>query len=269
MRRLPGEVRMKSAAKPGQAPARRYQQMAESLLGQIRTGSLTVGDSLPGELELVATFGVSRHTVREALRRLQELGLIGRRQGVGTFVLASEPTQSYVQSVSTPAALLQYPQGNRLITRSSETVRATRALARLVGGKTGSNWLRVSCLRSFPDSRPPLCWVDLYLLPEHGDIVPAIGRRPGLVHELIAQKFGREVGLVDISIMARAMPGRMAEALEVEAGTPSLTVVRRYRDARRKLFMASVSEHPGERFTYALSLERGWQSEGKAVWSSA
>jgi GntR family transcriptional regulator len=259
---------MSRVPRPQDVPGKRYQQVAESLLGDMRAGRLAVGDSLPGELELVESFGVSRHTVREALRRLEELGLIGRRQGVGTVVLAREPTRSYVQSVPTPAALLQYPEGNKLVLRSSEPVRATRVLARLIGCKTGAQWQRVSCLRQFADERPPICWVDIYLLPEHESIVQSIGRRPGLVHELIEQGFGEQVAAVDISIMARAVPARMSDALRVEAGTPSLTVVRRYRGARRRLFMASVSEHPGDRFTYALSLERGWQSGGSAVWSS-
>ena len=102
--------------KPTQAPApgKRYQRVANTLIEEIRSGRRAVGDSLPGELDLVTHFDVSRHTVREALRRLEELGLIGRRQGVGTIVLSREPVESYVQAVRAPAGLLQYPQGSRL-----------------------------------------------------------------------------------------------------------------------------------------------------------
>jgi GntR family transcriptional regulator len=246
----------------------RYRAIAERLIGDIRAGRLPVGGNLPGELELVEAFGVSRHTVREALRRLEDLGLIGRRQGVGTVVLAREPTQSYVQAVRSPAALLQYPEGSLLSVEGTEDMRAGRALARLLGGRTGARWLHVSCLRRFGDSRPPVCWVDLYLLPEHGDIVPRIGLKPGLVHELIEQAYGEQVGNVDISIMARAMPARIAAPLGVEPGSPTLTVVRRYTSRGGRLFLASVSEHPGDRFTYTLGLERGWQAGGGAVWNS-
>ena len=51
----------------GKASGKRYQRLAESLLAEIRAGRLAVGDRLPGELQLVEDFGVSRHTVREAL----------------------------------------------------------------------------------------------------------------------------------------------------------------------------------------------------------
>lgn len=249
-------------------PAKRYQQVAAALIDGIRSGRLPVGETLPGELELVASFGVSRHTVREALRRLEELGLIGRRQGVGTLVLSREPVESYVQAVRAPAALLQYPEGSRLVVRDTVPVKAGRALARLIGCKTGSHWRHVSCLRKFDDARPPVCWADLYLPPEYADIVPTIGRQAGLVHELIERAHRRQVAAVDVSIMARSIPARMAAALGVAADSPSLTVVRRYTDRDGALFLASVSEHPGDRFTYSMSLERGWQSGGGAVWGS-
>ena len=40
----------------------------------------------PGDAELVETYGVSRHTVREAVRRLQAEGLLERRRGRGSFI---------------------------------------------------------------------------------------------------------------------------------------------------------------------------------------
>ena len=255
--------------RPAERGRKRYQQVAESLLDDIRAGRLAVGANLPGELELVDQFSVSRHTVREALRRLEELGLIGRRQGVGTVVLARESQASYVQAVRSPSALLQYPPGSRLAVQSSTTVRATRALARLIGCKTGSQWVRASCLREFDDDRPPVCWTDLYLLPAHAEVIGGIGRQPGFVYELIEQRHGERVGSVDIDVLARSLPPHMCAALGAKPDAPSLTVVRRYRRPDRGLFMATVSEHPGDRFTYSLSLERGWQSGGGAVWSGS
>lgn len=259
---------MTRKASPVGPGGKRYQQVAHSLIEEIRSGRLSVGDSLPGELEMVESFGVSRHTIREALRRIEDLGLIGRRQGVGTIVLSREPVQSYVQAVRSPAELLQYPAGSRLFVESVEPVKAGRGLAQLIGCRAGMHWLQVSCLRRFEDGRPPVCWSDVFLLPEHEGVVARIGREPGLVHELIERICGRQVAAVDVAIMARAVPARISQALGVAAGTPSLTAVRRYTDRDGALFLAAVSEHPGDRFTYTMSLERGWQSGGGAVWGS-
>jgi DNA-binding GntR family transcriptional regulator len=63
--------------------------------------------------------------------------------------------------------------------------------------------------------------------------------------------------------MARQMPADAAAALGVAAGTPSMTVVRRYRDEHGDLLCLSVSEHPGDRYTYAQTLKRAWDTENK------
>ena len=63
-----------------------HQQVAESLRELILAGKLQRGDALPPERELAERFGVSRATVREALRVLQLWGLIETRRGGGNYV---------------------------------------------------------------------------------------------------------------------------------------------------------------------------------------
>lgn len=53
-----------------------------------RIHQLSPGDMLPGENALAAEFGVSRPTLRRALAELEQEGVIGRRNGVGTVVRA-------------------------------------------------------------------------------------------------------------------------------------------------------------------------------------
>ena len=50
------------------------------------------GDQLPPEPQFAEQLGISRSTLREALRSFEDRGLIDRRQGVGTFVLANSDT---------------------------------------------------------------------------------------------------------------------------------------------------------------------------------
>jgi DNA-binding FadR family transcriptional regulator len=72
-----------------------YQQVADQLRGLILSGDLQAGDRLPSESDLVAQFGVSRSTVREALRALASRDLVHTRRGVsgGTFVSAVDAEQ--------------------------------------------------------------------------------------------------------------------------------------------------------------------------------
>ena len=53
----------------------------------IRTGKFLPGSQLPTELEIVEEFGVSRPTVARAMRDLQQLGLVERRPGAGSYVM--------------------------------------------------------------------------------------------------------------------------------------------------------------------------------------
>ncbi|WP_169988599.1 MULTISPECIES: FadR/GntR family transcriptional regulator [unclassified Microbispora] len=73
------------------APA--YQDLADRLREQILSGEFEPGDRLPVEPDLCAMYGVSRSTVREALRVLSSERLLVTRRGVagGSFVARPEP----------------------------------------------------------------------------------------------------------------------------------------------------------------------------------
>lgn len=79
-----------------------YEQVADQLRDLIVSGRLAPGDRLPVEARLSATFGVSRSTVREALRSLTAQNLVYTSRGVtgGTFVAATTPSMlsSYLET---------------------------------------------------------------------------------------------------------------------------------------------------------------------------
>ena len=64
----------------------RSAQVRMQLEQAIRRGDFGPGDRLPSERELVDTFGVSRVSVREALRSLEAIGMVRVEQGRGAFV---------------------------------------------------------------------------------------------------------------------------------------------------------------------------------------
>ena len=76
----------------------------EDIVGQInhliQRGKLKRGDQLPTERELVDTFKVSRASVREAIFYLEAINLVQRRQGDGTYVIASDE-EAIVQPLAT------------------------------------------------------------------------------------------------------------------------------------------------------------------------
>jgi GntR family transcriptional regulator, histidine utilization repressor len=66
-------------------------QIAAHIVRQITTGAWRVGDLVPSEAALMASFGTSRMTVHHALRELTARGLLRRHRGRGSFVAEPRP----------------------------------------------------------------------------------------------------------------------------------------------------------------------------------
>jgi DNA-binding FadR family transcriptional regulator len=77
----------------GYAPA--YLRVSEVIRGRILRRELREGEALPTETELARQFEVNRSTVREALRKLESNGLLGRRRG-GKRLYVTRPTREAV-----------------------------------------------------------------------------------------------------------------------------------------------------------------------------
>jgi DNA-binding FadR family transcriptional regulator len=79
-----------------------YEVVANRLRTQIADGTLAPGDRLPAEANLAAGFGVSRSTIREALRALNSEGMIRTARGVsgGSFVteIAAKATSEFLRA---------------------------------------------------------------------------------------------------------------------------------------------------------------------------
>jgi GntR family transcriptional regulator len=78
-----------------------HSQLEVTLRRVIQQGQVPPGAVLPGELELAAQLGVSRHTVRHALGVLTNEGLLRRERGRGTTVVATSPPRVIERSLST------------------------------------------------------------------------------------------------------------------------------------------------------------------------
>jgi GntR family transcriptional repressor for pyruvate dehydrogenase complex len=83
--------------------------MAETLVERfaqrMREGDLKRGEKLPTEAHIMATEGVSRSVVREALSRMQAAGLVETRHGVGTFVRDMPAPEGFTLGPSTIVVL--------------------------------------------------------------------------------------------------------------------------------------------------------------------
>ncbi|WP_167956547.1 GntR family transcriptional regulator [Anaerosporobacter faecicola] len=84
-----------------------YMKVYKELQQEIRNGKYQIGDMLPVESELEQMFGVSRITIRKAVKLLVEEKLVDVKQGRGTLVLDFKPKQSLNHVVSVTETLRQ------------------------------------------------------------------------------------------------------------------------------------------------------------------
>jgi GntR family transcriptional regulator of arabinose operon len=89
-----------AAVTPSVVP--KYRQVYEDLHTAIRMGSFQPGDRLPSETELGGRYKSSRITVAKALNELQLQGLVSRRAGSGTHVLAPAISSGHVFGLLIP-----------------------------------------------------------------------------------------------------------------------------------------------------------------------
>ena len=63
-----------------------YVQLMDSIKKKIQDGQLQVGDRLVSEREMSEQYGINRMTVRNALKKLQEEGLLKQKEAVETML---------------------------------------------------------------------------------------------------------------------------------------------------------------------------------------
>ncbi|WP_397537567.1 GntR family transcriptional regulator [Rummeliibacillus pycnus] len=84
-----------------------YLQVIDHLKADIEQGVYKENEKLPSEFELSKSLGVSRATLREALRLLEEENIIVRRHGVGTFVNPKPLFTSGIEQLSSISSMIE------------------------------------------------------------------------------------------------------------------------------------------------------------------
>jgi GntR family transcriptional repressor for pyruvate dehydrogenase complex len=142
---------------------RSLDDIVEQIRESILTGALAPGDRLPNERDLCTNFGVSRPTLREALRVLEALGLVEIRRGRGGGIFAQEPGRELIglalESLvrfSTASALdlvdfrLSFESENAAVAaqrRTDEDVETLREIARVYSHLSeGSRWQEMAAI---------------------------------------------------------------------------------------------------------------------------
>jgi GntR family transcriptional regulator len=238
-------------------PARntRYAEIFRTLARDIGFGRYPVGARLPPELELCKAFGASRHTVREAIRRLTGMGLIVRRPGAGTIVLRRTRPGGFTQQISALPDLLAYVKNAQLEVLDGRDIEAGAAEARLLRCRRGAAWHRLIALKHLRGAHRPVAYVVAYVHRDHRALQAVLDRRGVGLHEFIEDKIGEPIVTVEQEFSAKPLVGREAAALGLTRGYAGFVIVRRYAARSGKTVLVTSTIFPHDRMRYSMSLK--------------
>ena len=236
----------------------RYAQLAKTLLNEIQSGLYSVGDLLPTEFELCAQFGVSRFTVREAVKQLVQKGLIVRQSGVGSRVISQVSASQYTQTMSGITDLRQYASETTLQVSACKVVEVTQDLTELLGATSGETWLHIEGLRSIENQTLPICWTEVYVAPRFRSLTGVTGGLTRPIYQMIEEQFDCKIKTVHQEIQAMILTAPIAKKLGAPSRSAGLWLCRRYMDTRDELVEMAISIHPSDRFSYLESFRRDW-----------
>ena len=138
-----------------------YQQLYDAILNKVRSGEYQVGEKIPSEEQLMTIYGVSRVTVRNAIKQLVDENILIKRHGKGTFV--SMP--SYVESMTAGGSFTESGlKMNRKPTTKIISIclkKATGHVAEALGVEKATEVIVIERLRSL-DNMPAIFEIDYF-----------------------------------------------------------------------------------------------------------
>jgi GntR family transcriptional regulator len=216
---------------------------------------LQPGQQFPTEQALCAEFGVSRETVREALRMLEADGLISRHPGRGSFVLRPPRRRSERRLTGLVEDFSDLRLDTDAEVLDAGAMSASADLAEAMALAPGEPLYRISRLRRF--EAQPLAFHDAFLPAGLGARVAALDlRHTSIIHELEVT-----LGLPCVEdyqrIEAVAADAPLARALEVALGAPLLQITRRVAAGPERVPVLFRSQFRADRYYYTVDLAAG------------
>ncbi|MBS0479389.1 MAG: GntR family transcriptional regulator [Proteobacteria bacterium] len=234
----------------------RYLELAEDLRGQILSGGFPDADHFPTENVLCARYGVSRFTVREALRTLQNEGLIQRRRGSGTVIQpAAARGGALHQPLSNVGEILQYAHNTSVAFARDGSVALPRKLAEEIGINMTGRWARFHGVRTSAADDRPIAVTDAYIHPDLIAAADAIDPAGTTIFRQLETLGKVKIARVTQDIQAVPASARIAVELGVTRRSPCLRILRCYCDSSGRVIEISASHHPGDRFAYNMHIE--------------
>ena len=226
-----------------------YERIADDLAARIRSRELAPFAKLPSESELMAGYGVSRVTVRQALRRLAEAGLVISRQGKGVFVAGAVVSQELSTLRGFYDSLVLQGHDPKATVVSFEHHRPKFSAGDLASFEYDVyRFRRLYCLGDMP-----IAVADV-TLPGAGREVAREDVERFPVYALLKHVVKREVARASVQVRAARGEAGIAKLLNVAPGATILQMERTSFDPKGLAVETTVFHIPPEVFAFQLEV---------------
>jgi GntR family transcriptional regulator len=231
-----------------------WYQVEEAIRAIVRSGEWATGAQIPSEDRLCALFGVSRITLRHALRNLEEHGLLRREHGRGTFVRSTtlvagtRELTSFTQEMGNIGVVV----GSRLLDCSLTTANAATAAALEI--EEGEPVVRIRRLRLGNDQPIGVQTARLSAARVPGFLDSGLFQ--GSLYEALEKRYGIVPTEARELYRVAAVDGEDATLLDLPPGSPAFVVERVTTDERGP-FEFTYSIMRGDRFEIRSTLRPG------------
>lgn len=199
---------------------------------------------------------MSRHTVRAALRTLNQQGLVSSQQGVGTRVQETKLVSRYSHSFSSAEDLLQYATTTRVQLIDRKEIVVSAETAAQFGCKAGEHWWRIRTVRSEPSGRAVVAYSEIHIPLAFGAVLDETTKNRQPIFALIEKRFHETIVEIqqDIAAITKMQPEEAAH-LKLPKGSPGMEITRRYFGRSGRVLEVARSIHPSEVFRYSMRVQ--------------
>jgi len=229
-----------------------YFEVVDLLLEDIKKGQYPPGSKLPSEDQLARQFSISRVTLREALRVLEDDGVIVRRHGSGTFVLDKKaiPIQTLSSIVSISTIFKRAGLEDRFTKVGLKKIPANHKIAEKLGIPVGEEIWEIERVRTIGDT-PAVYSFDYF----PASFIPA-GKEKALheyihsLYHLLTEVCGQTSDEGDCTFKPIMSDKALASVLNVQAGSPLMFIETIDFNARKQPVLFSRSYYIPELFEF-------------------
>jgi GntR family transcriptional regulator len=232
-----------------------YRQLMDVLGEAIVGGILPIGSALPTEAQLAERFGVSRITVREALQRLENEGVIRKQKAKNAVILAKPSADASSWEINSIDDIIAAASGAELDIKSYRRETAPE-VAPVLGLAPDEP---MHCLRSIlRKSGEAYAVSTIYFAPAVGSRLMRRHFDDVIVFRVMQRELGIELGDVRMTVGAELANASLARQLGCAKGAPLLRTRLVYRTTDNRPVEVALTEYPADRFSlsYRLTLRR-------------